>query len=131
VIIRKGEILQSDVIENDDDGEDDNGVTPSETLSKTDGNTYHHRYCTALEHKSTALFYFIYLFIVIWRPLGHVTQNYLTVGPHLAPVTPPCPRGGHCPNVVPLVIANLVRAPEDVRAFRLTLLYARRLRSPL
>jgi hypothetical protein len=78
------------------------------------------------------LFYlFIYLFIVIWRPLGHVTRNYQTAVPHLAPLTPPCPWGGHCPNPIPPVVANLVRAPEGVRAFRLTSLYVRRLRSPL
>jgi hypothetical protein len=63
------------------------------TLVQFDGSEHcMHAKHDPIRYWNTVFIYFIiYLFIVIWRPLGHVTRNYLTVGPHLAPVTPPYP----------------------------------------
>jgi hypothetical protein len=74
---------------------------------------------------------FIYLFMVIRRPLGHVTRNYLTAVPHLETIILPCPWGWHCLNPVPPTSYRIGSGVNGVDASRLALLYVGRMGRPV
>jgi hypothetical protein len=69
--------------------------------------------------------------MVIRRPLGHVTRNYLTAVPHLGTIILPCPWGWHCLNPVPPTRYRVGSGVNGVDASRLALLYVGRMGRPV